>query len=247
MSNIGFRVKFNEYIDSKEKAKEFIDLYFSKFNTMEVKVNEAFVNSSNFEYVLSLLEKRNISFHLSKDYINNPTREDIILIHTLIGTQNISAVTHMPENMSLRALEQISAKNNLNLLLENPTIIKNYEYLNYLIHFYQLLECYPRIGGCLDLGHLLFNEIISNGNNYLDVLLKNINLSKILEYHIHDFTEQKDHQKLGDGLMDLENIITTLGDTFLNSRIILESNVDAPDLSDGVGQVRKLLNSKTHK
>ena len=50
MTEIGFRVKLNEYLDSKEKLKEFLDLYFEKFNTMEIKVTPYLVNHILFEY-----------------------------------------------------------------------------------------------------------------------------------------------------------------------------------------------------
>ena len=243
MSNIGFRVKFNDYLESKEKLKEFLDLYFSKFSIMEVKANPYLINHPLFEYLLDLLESKAVSFHISKNFLNSPTEEDEKLLSSLKGIKDIFLITHIPESFSEDSLEKFYSKNNFTLLFENPNFFSTKDYLRTIIEFYRILLNYQNVAGCLDLGHLLYNELLSNKQRYLDIIVSEIELSMIKEFHIHDFTLQKDHQKIGDGLMNLDRVcnLFSLDDT----RIILETNVLEDNLSDGEEQVRRILKPKT--
>lgn len=241
MNEIGFRVKLNEYLDSKEKLKEFLDLYFEKFNTMEIKVTPYLVNHILFEYLLYLLENKNVSYHINKHYLKTPTKEDEKFLSTLNGVKNIKIITHIPNSISLYDLKKLEQKDSFEFLLENPSYIENEDYLKYIIKYYSLLKEFKNINGCLDLGHLLYKENIDKQKDYLEQLKKETDFSIFKEFHIHDYNNKKDHQKIGDGLLDIKRIYNIIEEYLIENRIILETNVDNKDLSDGIIQIDKIL------
>lgn len=240
MNEIGFRVKLNDYLDSKEQLKAFLDLYFEKFNTMEIKVTPYLVNHILFEYLLYLLENKNVSYHINKNYLKTPTKEDEKFLSTLNGVKNIKIITHIPNSISLQDLKKLEKKDSFEFLLENPSHIENEEYIKYIIKYYNLLKEFKNINGCLDLGHLLYKENTDKQNDYLEQLKKEIDFSIFKEYHIHDFNE-KDHQKIGIGLLDIKRIYNNIEEYLIENRIILETNVDNNDLSDGITQIDRIL------
>ena len=241
MTEIGFRVKLNEYLDSKEKLKEFLDLYFEKFNTMEIKVTPYLVNHILFEYLLYLIENKNVSYHINKNYLKSPTKEDEIFLSTLKGVKNIKIITHIPNTISLQELKRLEQKDNFQFLLENPSYIENEDYLKYIIKYYSLLKEFKNINGCLDLGHLLYKENIDKQNDYLEQLKKEIDFGIFKEFHIHDYNNKKDHQKIGDGILDINRLYNIIEEYLTKNRIILETNVDNNGLSDGIIQTNKIL------
>lgn len=243
MNNYGFRVKMNDYLESRELLNNFLQLYFSLFSIMEVKVDSFLVNNKNFDYLLYCLYDKNVSYHISKNYVNYPTESDIKLINALSYNKEIYLVTHIPEQLNLECLVKIgnSLNSNVKLLFENPSSFKLQSYLSYLISFYNSLGNLNNMGCCLDFGHLLFNEYKNGSGSYLDELLSKVNSENFFELHVHDFNFMTDHQKIGDGIMNLENIKKLIDIYFYNSRIILETNVDNVDLSDGVRQIKRIL------
>lgn len=236
--NIGFRVKLDDYIAEKQKISEFLYLYFSKFDLLEVKVNNNLAKSKNLEYILNELKNKNVSFHLSKDFINSPTEYDEIIL-SYIQNDNLFLITHVPEVFNKKSIELAMKKITNNMLLfENPNKFQKKYYIEYLILFYNFLSLFNNCGICLDLGHLYYNELINSQKYNLVKLLENINVEQIREYHVHDFNKSKDHLKIGAGLLKnvkINNCMVT------NARIILETNVDRDDLSDGEEQVKKVL------
>lgn len=243
MNNIGFRVKLNDYINDKYKLEYFLDLYFSKYNIMEIKVNNSLINSANLDYLLSKLDNKDVSYHISKSFLKEPTENDRILIEALSGSERYCLITHIPDNIDSYRLDHINSNlpKNIKILCENPNYFESQIYIDYIIDFYKIIEKYDSIRGCLDLGHLFYNQLKTNNKNYLERLLKYIKFNCIDEYHIHDFDINGDHKQIGKGLLDIEYINHKIGHLLYDSRIILETNIDDEELEQGVKQIKRVL------
>ena len=243
MNKIGFRVNLDDYILDKSMLDNFLKLYFSKFNIMEIKVNDTLINSSNFDYLLSVIDDKEISYHISKNFLVDFTKNDETLISSLANKKEKYLITHIPDYLSFERIEYVLNKlpNNLKILCENPNFFNTKAYINYLIDFYKKIEYYEKIGGCLDLGHLFFNQHKTSNLNYLKQLLENINFDNIYEFHIHDFDDKTDHKKIGEGLLDIEYINSQLNTSFSRTRVILETNVNDEKLEEGIKQIKRVL------
>lgn len=226
---IGYRYKFKNM--SEDEIKEFLNMYFTYFSCIEIKVTTAFNNS-----VIDLLKnyKNNaISFHLPKLFLEG--EDEKVYDSTIDYLMNCFTDSNFVTHFSLKSREERIKKYHI-CLLENEVCFNLDEYFYSLDRF----ASDNNIGICLDIGHLMFsaNNI---GISQEDVIKKITSykylINNIHEFHIHDFNDEKDHLQIGQGKLN----ISLLSELFsLNdSGIIVESNVNDPKI-DGLRQIRLL-------
>lgn len=253
MNNIGYRVKLNDYLDTKTHYKSFLEEYFELFNAIEVKINKYLINCNDFDnYIKYLLDtyREKVSFHFNKSLLNVGLneKEKMIIDYLTAQKYSISCISHLSPNImdidDIESIEQLSYKFNKNtiLTLENPETKE--DILTYLENisevFHKLEEENIKLNLCIDWGHILIN------NRDIDLVFNKIRKEDLLkyvsEYHIHNIKDGCDHQPIYNGEIDCNEIYKLISKHNDKARIILECEVNKMQ-QDGLDNI-KLLTKK---
>jgi len=262
--SIGFRMKFKTR--QQEELEETIKQYATLFERYEIKVTDSFDNVEYVRDVVLLSEKylkSQFSFHLPKNILEDERElkkcELLFQILQDMGYEG-NLITHIPTDIDfdnyksiLEKLSQIIPDKSI-LLLENIVVE---DCMGYLIKIDKLFDSINKsnIGNikfCLDFGHLFFSFYKNNKmqEEELQQLSKCTSILKnVKEIHLHDFNTELDHLHLGEGLLNLEDLIHFILVNKIECPIILEITISNPN-EDGYQQielVKRSLSSKKEK
>lgn len=245
MNSIGYRVKLNDYLDTDTDYRQFLEEYFKLFNIMEVKLNKHLINHESADYYIKYLldmYKDRVSFHFNKSLLDTGMNdiERMIINYLYKKDYKVNCITHLNDNFNSIKLIKEEFNENTLLTLENPEIdgdILSYlEGVSEIVH--KLEEDNSKVNLCIDWGHILLNNrdvaLVYNKLRREDLL------RYIIEYHIHNIKNNKDHQSILDGEIDCNTIYRLIKNN--GSRIILECEVNNIN-KDGLENI-KLLTKK---
>lgn len=251
---IGFRLKFDDI--SNYNLKNFLLNYVSKFDFFEIKLTNTLLKENKLPYILELSEKYakgRYSIHLPKDFLNsefdsNIRQEIIRCLKNFKCTSQIFLILHMPYYYNAEFLQKLSKltkalEKNYCILLENEKNLKsNLEYLKKIdfVIGYMIQKNIKNIGICFDIGHFqygILKEGVSSELIYSSLSSLKHFSKYIKEYHLHDYNENQDHLQLRHGIMKLEEVSNFINKINGNCPIILEANINNPDL-DGKQQIK---------
>lgn len=264
MSNIGYRIKLDNFLESKEKIKEFLDYYYSLFDISELKMTGDIYRSNYFEYIIKKYISRHslANFHISKDFVYNFSKDSLEnQLMDITKNNSVNLVTHLPSKkfdsefiLNLKHISNTIPSKNM-LLLENPStdfdIFLFFEECNKLNKI--LFDSDIRnIGFCLDFGHLLqmLNEQDINFKIWYNYMTKCKQFySSIKELHLHDFDGKNDHQVFDENSNNLEFLTMLCSILGKNIPIILETPIENVE-ETGVKQIKlisRVVNDENKK
>ncbi|WP_455392061.1 sugar phosphate isomerase/epimerase family protein [[Eubacterium] cellulosolvens] len=126
---------------------------------------------------------------------------------------------------SLREIAKFSEEYSITLALENMPM-KNWTLGNTAQEISEMIGNLP-LGMCFDIGHAFIQNEVEDFLGHID---------RIYNVHIHDNNGRRDeHLVLGEGAIDIPNILTKLNSKY-NGNIIIESN----NLPEGIESKRYL-------
>ncbi len=214
------QVGYSIMLDMDEDAINIIKEYFELYDICEIKLEEEDVKSPLFsrfvEFVNTEYPNR-VSYHLKNDLLDQFDNYGfyIKMISSKMKSFNGYFIIHMPSNIiSLDNVERL--KNMLpdgaTLLFENPSNLTVDLFNNLMV------ESLRNYKNCFDIGHAMKNakstiELYEYVDNF-------IQLDNVIEMHIHNVINSKDHQKFENDIP--QEIIAILKQSNYCHRFILE-------------------------